>query len=427
MNLGGYTRRPMSGIELSDKARVLHAALSRVKFTVADLVKLSGTSAETVRTVIARSKDLIEEDEMIPSGRRGGQVKSYRLKDTARGRLSGQLERLTEMLAPPPSEPADTASAVAATLAAAESSIEYTRQSRSDLAGVDWFARAQEELEAASRLLPGVHDPLKRTRLGEKLSALKAQRLGSQVEMPQVVMTGQRTPTFEIPVAIGRPPPTFGLRASLGEPVPIEMVLPEELEPTPLAAGERLTLAAAALGFANLEFFARQVQRRSRSPVHFVGVNRGGYLLASLLASRLDMDDEHLVRCDFRPSGHRLPSFDGEMAGAQAIIIIDDVVRTGHTLAAVKRVLQAAYRKAAVYTIALAAVISGSDNAASRGNIDYFAWIAPDPKLRLPWSKDDPESDPDPDPTRFFDNTGVSQMVGRLVAHSKKIVREDWD
>lgn len=196
-----------------------------------------------------------------------------------------------------------------------------------------------------------------------------------------------------------------------------ELNLPNDLDPTLLAGGDRLSAMAANIGFSNFEIITRALAKENPSlKPFFFGINRGGALMANLLSQRLNLDQKYLVRCDYRPEWSKVicePRPSVELA-----IIIDDAVRTGETMSAVKLFLKNKYPNAKIYAFAL--VISAfemtsklSRNDKLFGLVDYYPWVSLSRRTALPWSDEDSD-----DATDFIDQDGIDQMVGRLLSHN---------
>jgi hypothetical protein len=68
---------------MSETDRILHAMTEMDEFTVVDLVRACDASASTVRTVLGRRRDLLDELGREETGRPGGKWKRYRLRADA--------------------------------------------------------------------------------------------------------------------------------------------------------------------------------------------------------------------------------------------------------------------------------------------------------------------------------------------------------
>jgi len=80
-----------------ERYRTMGAVLALGEFTVSELARLSGVREPTVRTVLRRERDLVEQIGTRKVGRRGGQPGHWRLRPEARERLRAQLQELERL------------------------------------------------------------------------------------------------------------------------------------------------------------------------------------------------------------------------------------------------------------------------------------------------------------------------------------------
>jgi hypoxanthine phosphoribosyltransferase len=190
-----------------------------------------------------------------------------------------------------------------------------------------------------------------------------------------------------------------------------------------LASGERLSRAASDLGFAELELYLQGLAASNPGPVCLLGVNRGGYLLAKLLWERRGGYPRSLVKCDYHPDSGKL-RLQGEIPPElSSFVIIDDVVRTGRTMSAVRTYLRDRYPSVKHYAIALAAVSAGYRGTGIPYDIDFCIWISRNPALKFPWSD---AADKEPNPALYLDPAGVNQVGGWLTEHVAHGSIADW-
>jgi hypoxanthine phosphoribosyltransferase len=195
-----------------------------------------------------------------------------------------------------------------------------------------------------------------------------------------------------------------------------DLSLPSELQPTLLVEGEHLSAMAANVGFTSLELVSREILKKySDSEPFLFGVNRGGGIIASLLSHRLGLAPKHYVRCDYRPDWRRVICEPRD--GVKLAIVVDDAVRSGTTLTAVKSFLNETYPDIKIFVLAL--VVSIDEQADKDENyfklfdlVDYYPWISMRRKTRLPWT--DKKSNAAED---YFEVEGVRQIFARLLAH----------
>lgn len=112
-------------------------------------------------------------------------------------------------------------------------------------------------------------------------------------------------------------------------------------------------------------------------------------------------DRQSKVYCEARPRVRR-------------ILLIDDVVRTGGTIAKVTEYLRGQFPHATIDSMALV-LVADKRNTDPFTKIDYAAWISSDPAIQLPWSQNE-----HPDPKGYFENDDVEQIVDRLLEHSSR-------
>ena len=196
-----------------------------------------------------------------------------------------------------------------------------------------------------------------------------------------------------------------------------QLQLSSELEPSLLVEGDRLSSTAANIGFSNLELVARALMNEHPSTIpYFFGINRGGGLIANLLSQRLKLDQKFLIRCDYKPKWKRVLC--EPRNGVKLAIIVDDAVRTGETIMAVKAKLAEVYPEARLFVMAL--VVSGAETETFPTReqrlfslLDYYPWVSMSRRTTLPWTGEESEEAAD-----FIDEDGIDQLVGRLLSHN---------
>jgi polyhydroxyalkanoate synthesis repressor PhaR len=172
-------------LELSDKTRVLQAALQLPTFTIEQLADLSGVKGTIVAATVSRLKDLIEEVGSGGSLRPANRPTRYRLRESARAKVVREAVELAERLrGPPRSSAEDIARGATIALDAVDSSIDLAR---SEGGGQSWEARAREQLDLARRLLVLVKDPVHRTPLQRRLVQLASRMEGSAQPLPEEI------------------------------------------------------------------------------------------------------------------------------------------------------------------------------------------------------------------------------------------------
>jgi hypothetical protein len=161
---------------LSDKTRVLYAALHLPTFTVKQLAAVTGVNENTVQTTLGRSKDLIEEVGSVDSGKPGGQPTIYRLRERSRAVLAREAAELAEKLrGPTRGDDADAARQADVALRAVASSIELSKSLfGSEGSAEEWRERAREQLNLSKGLVPLVSNESERAPLEARLKSLEA-------------------------------------------------------------------------------------------------------------------------------------------------------------------------------------------------------------------------------------------------------------
>ena len=206
-------------LELSDRTRVLQAALQLPTFTIEQLAELTGVKEATVQVTVVRSKDLIEE--VGPAGgiRQAMKPVRYRLRESARARVAREAVELAERLRGQQKLSfEDTARGAAIALNAVDSSLALASGG-----GLDkklWERRARDQLDLARRLLVLVKDPVHRTPLQRRLVQLAGRLEGADLQAedeseqfgPPPRAPIEQTPpqvTTTLPTAVPKPPRTI--------------------------------------------------------------------------------------------------------------------------------------------------------------------------------------------------------------------------
>ena len=192
-------------LELSDKTRVLQAALQLPTFTIEQLADLSGVKGTIVSATVSRLKDLIEEVSTGGSLRPAGRPTRYRLRESARAKVVREAAELAERLrGPPRSSAEDIARGATIALDAVDSSIELAQ---GEGGGQTWEARAREQLDLARRLLVLVKDPVHRTPLQRRLVQLASRMEGSGQPLTEEIDQFGPPPVVPAPAETPAPQP----------------------------------------------------------------------------------------------------------------------------------------------------------------------------------------------------------------------------
>ena len=180
-----------------------------------------------------------------------------------------------------------------------------------------------------------------------------------------------------------------------------------DLRPRDLGEGSELTNSAAELGMANIEFLFKKVLHLNKKPAYIFGINKGGILLAEYLASRVGPEEAIVIRCEFPKESKELMYSKTNVDGP--IIILDDVARSGSTIAAAEKILREEFRTDNVYSATLVVTSTSATNEDFKRYIDYTAWLTEVETIRLPWT-----DDLTPQHEKYFDSTTMDQMVHRI-------------
>jgi len=211
---------PNLTLELSDRTRVLQAALQLPTFTIEQLAELTGVKEATVQVTVVRSKDLIEE--VSPAGgiRQAMKPVRYRLRESARARVAREAVELAERLRGQQKLSfQDTARGAVIALNAVDSSLALASGGGADRKL--WERRARDQLDLARRLLVLVKDPVHRTPLQRRLVQLAGRLEGSDLQAedeseqfgPSPDAAIEPSPPLQViatpPTALPKPPRTI--------------------------------------------------------------------------------------------------------------------------------------------------------------------------------------------------------------------------
>jgi hypothetical protein len=193
---------------LTDKDRVLHAALSFPTFTLEDLAKASGVRRETVQTTVARLKDQIEPVGKVESERPGGRAIRYQLRKDTRTKLAREVVRLASRLRGDVGDEGEAAERAETALRALESSVAFAQEPGDS--GNDrtyWTKRAKQQIGLSAQMIAMVSEEETRRQLEWRLERMRARIEGSD-------SAKKRTPMEEWRVFVEYA--TRGARGALG-------------------------------------------------------------------------------------------------------------------------------------------------------------------------------------------------------------------
>ncbi|MEM8721170.1 MAG: hypothetical protein AAGE84_18035 [Cyanobacteria bacterium P01_G01_bin.39] len=131
------------------------------------------------------------------------------------------------------------------------------------------------------------------------------------------------------------------------------------------------------IGVVALEAYARK-----QNPQYIVGINRGGWLLSTYLAHRLDIDREHLLRFDSKRNEIIDNNIQTKKLKHKNILLVDDISRQGESIKIAHRYMQDQFPDSNFLTTVL--VICGENPA--QEIIDFHPYYTEYPDIQLPWS-----------------------------------------
>ena len=177
-----------------------------------------------------------------------------------------------------------------------------------------------------------------------------------------------------------------------------------------LVPGNELTMLAAELGLANIEYILSGIVKNKKKTPYLFGINKGGAFLANYLAHRLELDQKYLVKCDYNIEYDKIYCENRDIDSP--IVIIDDVVRTGRTIEKIREYLGSQYPASKIYSIALVVSCEKKlDHEKLFEFIDYSPWVSNFSKVTLPWSK---VTVSDNESGMYFNDKEMDQVVGRI-------------
>lgn len=187
-----------------------------------------------------------------------------------------------------------------------------------------------------------------------------------------------------------------------------------ELKTKELVNGDKLTLPAAEMGMANIQYLLSIIQQNESKKPYLIGVNRGGTSLACFLAKRLDLEAKYVLRCDYNKDYGRVIDQDKKRTELDGpIVIIDDITRTGTTLRNVQKYIKDKYRGSKILTFILLVSCKNEKNFSELNTIiDYTPWFTQNDNVHLPWN--DVKEDENIIPGEFFNDLEINQFLGRL-------------
>ncbi|MEL6439595.1 MAG: hypothetical protein AAFQ80_10115 [Cyanobacteria bacterium J06621_8] len=186
------------------------------------------------------------------------------------------------------------------------------------------------------------------------------------------------------------------------------------------------------IGVVALEAYARK-----QNPQYIVGINRGGWLLSTYLAHRLNIDREHLLRFDSKRNEIIDNNINPQKLKHKNILLVDDISRQGNSIHIAHQYMKDKFTDTSLATVVL--VVCGENPAEKI--IDFNPYYTEYPDIQLPWSDEKrkqearhnlskEESNPvisldDPDSLRF--KSSVLRIVGENKSEGMDILNDDID
>jgi hypoxanthine phosphoribosyltransferase len=134
------------------------------------------------------------------------------------------------------------------------------------------------------------------------------------------------------------------------------------------------------IGAIGLEFFAKKI-----NPKYIIGVNRGGWLLSTYLAQRLEIGRDKLLRFKSGEDAEKGELLDqATLIKGESILLIDDISRTGNSLQIARDRLMEKFPGIELYI----AVLVVCANNKMKSQITCHPYYTTTPDIALPWSSE---------------------------------------
>ena len=186
------------------------------------------------------------------------------------------------------------------------------------------------------------------------------------------------------------------------------------------------------IGVVALEAYARE-----QKPQYIVGINRGGWLLSTYLAHRLNIDREHLLRFDSKRNEIIDNNINNIKLKHKNILLVDDISRKGNSIKIAHEYMRNKFPDTSFLTVVL--VICGENPA--QEIIDFHPYYTEYPDIQLPWSDEKRKQEArknlskvssnkvisldDPDSLRV--KSPVLRIVGENKSEGMDILNDDID
>jgi len=168
----------------------------------------------------------------------------------------------------------------------------------------------------------------------------------------------------------------------------INTIVNEKCDLTPVNLSKkvlRLSKSNAEEGIAKIEYILREFISRADEAPYIFGINNGGNYMASYLASRINLHEKYIVKCDFRVDLDKVYSEERQDIKGP-IILIDDISRTGNTMRKIMISLKHKYPLSDVFSVVLVKCTSKNDDKSDV--INYSPYTSTSKELTFPWDKE---------------------------------------
>ncbi|MEL6470025.1 MAG: phosphoribosyltransferase [Cyanobacteria bacterium J06623_4] len=181
------------------------------------------------------------------------------------------------------------------------------------------------------------------------------------------------------------------------------------LSPQEVQSDGVLPASSTILGIVKLEAYAKQ-----ESPKHIVGVNRGGWLLSTYLAHRLEIKRSRVLRYSSEDDKFIESAEKAKINLGDRVLLIGDISRSGRSIDKAAAYIRSNFPDS---QLRVAALVVCKDE--PKQTVDFSAYYTKEEDVQLPWSSRKPS-----DPNQLSSDR---QKKTWLVGQSKLSLEEDPD
>lgn len=134
------------------------------------------------------------------------------------------------------------------------------------------------------------------------------------------------------------------------------------------------------IGVVALEAYARE-----KKPQYIIGINRGGWLLSTYLAHRLNIDRDHLLRFDSSKNEIIDNNIKPSKLKYKNILLVDDISRKGNSIKKAHEYVKNKFLDSSFLTVVL--LVCGENPA--KKLISFHPYYTEYLDIQLPWSDED--------------------------------------